>query len=262
MNIILFRDTERQSDRITLDGRRAQHITQVLRCKVGDKLRVGEIRNTKGWAQIDAMKGDQVLLRIVSWEPRTPPPQTQLILALPRPKALKRILRAAASLEVAQIDLVNAWRVEKSYFQSSFVTQEVLRETVQLGCEQGVNVWLPHVSVHPLLMPFLSALPFSNGDKHARVLAHPHANQDVEQALVLDKSSQVTVAIGPEGGWIDREIRSFQQRGFALARCAPQVLTTELALASILGQIDLLRRTCCPTPITTFLSGHCPRTAQ
>ena len=52
----------------------------------------------------------------------------------------------------------------------------------------------------------------------------------------------VTLAIGPEGGWIDRELASLAGLGFRAVRLGAAVLRADTAVAALLAQIDLLRR--------------------
>ena len=56
---------------------------------------------------------------------RAPPPALPLtlLLALPRPKMLRRVLRTAAEIGIKHIWLINSSRVEKSYWQSPLLAQ-------------------------------------------------------------------------------------------------------------------------------------------
>ncbi len=42
--------------------------------------------------------------------------------------------------------------------------------------------------------------------------------------------SGITIAIGPEGGWLDEEVRLFQHQGFQLVNLGPRVLRTDIAV--------------------------------
>ncbi len=50
------------------------------------------------------------------------------------------------------------------------------------------------------------------------------------------------IAIGPEGGWIERELETFVARGFAPVSLGTPILRVEAAVASALGQLLLLHR--------------------
>ena len=51
-----------------------------------------------------------------------------------------------------------------------------------------------------------------------------------------------TLAIGPEGGWIQREVDTFIARGFTPITLGVPILRVETAVAAALGQLVLLRR--------------------
>jgi 16S rRNA (uracil1498-N3)-methyltransferase len=65
---------------------------------------------------------------------------------------------------------------------------------------------------------------------------------DLERALAPGDARPVLIAIGPEGGWIDRELDSFAARGFTAVRLGAPILRVEAAVTAALAQITLLRR--------------------
>ena len=88
---------------------------------------------------------------------RQPPPRpgVDLVLAVPRPKALRRILAAAASLGVDRLVLLAAARVEKSYLASPVLRPERLRKHLLDGLEQAQDTVLPEVHLEPRFRPFI-----------------------------------------------------------------------------------------------------------
>ena len=65
-----------------------------------------------------------------------------LVLALPRPKMLRRILRSVAEFGVAELHLINSYRVEKSYWQSPVLEGGAIREYLLQGLEQSRDMTL------------------------------------------------------------------------------------------------------------------------
>jgi RsmE family RNA methyltransferase len=49
-------------------------------------------------------------------------------------------------------------------------------------------------------------------------------------------------AVGPEGGWIDRELAGFDGLGFRAVSLGSPVLRVESAVAAFFARVDLLRR--------------------
>ncbi|NPA24246.1 MAG: 16S rRNA (uracil(1498)-N(3))-methyltransferase, partial [Deltaproteobacteria bacterium] len=127
MNLILFDDQDRVArGRVVLEGRRARHLEEVLRCRRGDVLRVGYLGNGLGRGLVVATTPGRVELEVEITQPAPPPLPVSLLLALPRPKVLRRTLAAALTLGVKEVYLFHACRVEKSYWQSPFLGPEKL----------------------------------------------------------------------------------------------------------------------------------------
>jgi len=123
--------------RARLQGRALHHIREVHRANTGDTLRVGVVNGRIGRGTIESINIDAVEMSIkLDTDPPSPLP-LRLILALPRPKVLNRTIAAAVSMGIREIDLINAWRVEKAYWESPRLSEENLREQSILGLEQA-----------------------------------------------------------------------------------------------------------------------------
>ena len=133
MNLILIEQQEINNQSVSLSGRRTKHIWKVLRSQCGDTIRIGIINGPTGTGLIKEIDRDRVLIDINAATPPPPKSPTGLILALPRPIMLKRVLAQAASIGVERIFLINAGRVEKSYFNASIMTEENLKNIIESG---------------------------------------------------------------------------------------------------------------------------------
>ncbi len=51
----------------------------------------------------------------------------------PRPKMFRRVLQTCASLGVKDLWLINSYKVEKSFWQTPWLTEDHLRENLALG---------------------------------------------------------------------------------------------------------------------------------
>ena len=229
MNLILLFDADFIAEgRVRLTGRRLEHVTNVHRAAVGDELVVGVAGGRIGRGRIthlgDALELDVTLDR----EPPAPLPLT-LILALPRPKVLNRVIASAASLGVKRIALVNAWRVEKSYWKSPRLSEENLRDQSILGLEQARDTILPVIEQHRLFRPFVEQGTFEG----LKLVAHPIASRDCPRAV----TEHVTLAIGPEGGFIAAEVDSLQRVGFEPVSLGDRILRVETAVAALIARL-------------------------
>ena len=115
MNIILLQQQDfTSSTQVCIDGLRAQHINTVLRSRKGDHLKVGLLNQKLGSGVITAITSNTITMVINLADEPPPPCPVHLVLALPRPKMLKRIVRTVAELGIKQLTLLNSYRVEKS----------------------------------------------------------------------------------------------------------------------------------------------------
>jgi RsmE family RNA methyltransferase len=253
VNLLLVDPAELASDATcTVRDRRALHLRTVLGAAVGAQVRAGVIGGGVGSALVLADDGVAITLGLTLTDPAPAPLPIELVLAIPRPKVLTRVIEAAAAFGVARIELTNAWRVDKSYLRSPRLAPDVLALAARLGAEQGATTHLPAITIHRRLMALLDArwpgpLPSTAGiDGHApgppavTLIAHPGA-PPIEAALT-GPPAPVVLAIGPEGGWIAREVETFVARGFSPVSLGAPILRVETAVAAALGQLLLLGR--------------------
>ena len=106
------------------------------------------INGPVGTGEIVSIKNTEVALRFTPEGPPSEQPPLDLILGLVRPIMLKKILAQAASLGVGRIFLINANRVEKSFFGASLLKDQRYRSYLIEGLEQAKNTCLPQVSIH------------------------------------------------------------------------------------------------------------------
>jgi 16S rRNA (uracil1498-N3)-methyltransferase len=232
--IILFPDDGLDSSgRVRLRGRRLKHVLDVHRAAVGDELRVGLLGGSIGSGRVLLLTPDVLEMEVrLDHAPPLPLPVT-LILALPRPKVLRRVLRTASSMGAKRIILLNSWRVEKSYWQSPFLETAAMNEQLILGLEQARDTLLPEIQLRPLFKPFVEdELPRLVQDTLALV-AHPTALADCPR----NTFRAVTLAIGPEGGFIPYEVEKFVDCGFAPISLGERILSTETAVPALLARL-------------------------
>ncbi|MDA8020121.1 MAG: 16S rRNA (uracil(1498)-N(3))-methyltransferase [Thermoanaerobaculia bacterium] len=255
MNLLLLDPAEVGSDgHVELRERRAEHLLRVLAVEPGQLVRAGLVGGPVGTAEILTTSKRGLTLRFLSRPNEqdsapvsAPAGEVDLIVGLPRPQVLHRVLQTASAMAVRRLDLVNAWRVEKSFFQSPSVSDDKIRYHLLLGAEQGMSTRLPEVQLQPLLLPFLH-IPSQGdgGEPPLRLVAHPEAGSCLEEEVwngcAVSSDRSVQIAIGPEGGWIDRELDSFREAGFAPVRLGAWILRVEVAVAVALGQLAAARR--------------------
>ncbi len=251
MNLLLLEARELENGRVTLDvdhdsvDRRARHLLQVLRVKVGDEVRVGILDGPRGPGLVTAIdqKEERVTLALqFEAENETEPPgQDTLVLAVPRPRVLARCLAHATALGFGRILLCRSWRVDKNHLGSKVLREPELRRHLIAGLEQACRTHLPAVSVLPLFKPFVEDRLEELVPAGPRFLAHPAAERPVHEAQI-PAGEPFTLALGPEGGFIPYEVEALEARGFVAVSSGENPLRVETALAVLSGQLQLIRK--------------------
>ncbi|WP_226705113.1 16S rRNA (uracil(1498)-N(3))-methyltransferase [Microbulbifer elongatus] len=216
-----------------LRERRFQHVAEVHRAEVGDVLKVGLIDGQIGDGKV-IERGDRHIALEISLHSAPPPalPLT-MILALPRPKMLKRTIQHATALGVKRLYLINAYRVEKSYWQSPWLAADKLREQCVLGLEQAVDTGMPEIHLRKRFKPFVEdELPGITANSR-KLVAHPVT----DTPCPIDISGQTALAVGPEGGFIPYEVEKLQDAGFESVHLGPRILRVETALPVLLSRL-------------------------
>ena len=234
MNVILVSEADYCGpSTVRLEGRRLQHVTKVLRAGLGHELRVGLLGGALGTGRVVALDDEKAELEIsLDIAPPAPLPLA-LFLALPRPKAIPRVLQMAANLGVKRIFLFNSYRVEKIYWSCQQLGADEMLRACVLGLEQARDTVLPEIKLCRLFKPFVEdELPELIKGTEALV-AHPAA----QTKCPFDSSRPVSLAIGPEGGFIDYELALLERAGFTPVRSVERILKVETAVASLIGRL-------------------------
>lgn len=242
MNLLLLEPGEVRSDGTArIEGRRAAHVREVLRKAPGERIRAGIVGGRVGDAEVLGDDGPALVLRPALDRDPPPPSQVSLLLALPRPKILRKVLQAAASMGVKRIVLVGSWRVEKSYFGSPLLSPEAIREELLLGLEQGRDTIVPGVVLRRLFKPFVEDELAALLPERTRLLAHGADPAPVE-AAPPPAGGGAALAIGPEGGWTAYEAERLRDAGFRPFSLGPRVLRVDVAVPFAVGQAELWLR--------------------
>lgn len=234
MNILLLEDGDFiGADRVLLSGRRLKHLQEVHRAEAGDSLRVGRLNGLMGTGQLLRLEADQAELAI---ELDQPPPDKlpiTLLLALPRPKMLRRVLQTVSAMGVPRLILLNSYRVEKSFWQTPFLEPAAIREQLILGLEQARDTRLPEIVIEKRFKPFVEDhLPALAADSLG-LIGHPGAYPPCPRAV----EGCVTLAIGPEGGWIPYEVEKLQEAGLQPVQLGERILRVETAVTALLARL-------------------------
>ncbi|MDO4224156.1 MAG: RsmE family RNA methyltransferase [Acinetobacter sp.] len=246
MNMLLLDDdVELHSQYIVLKNKRQiQHVTDVLNAQVGEAIKVGWKNGERFVAEILALSVDQIRLSPqqqheqmaakhdihFAVQPPAKLPVT-LILALPRPKVLRRVIQDSVSMGVEKIVICQSYFVEKSYWQSPILQQ--LDDAIRTGLEQAQDTIVPEIVFEKRFKPFVedSLAQWITADKPAFV-AHPYAEQSL-----ASQAQACFLVIGCERGFTPYEIDLLQRNGCQIRQFGQRILRTETSVAYALGRM-------------------------
>jgi RsmE family RNA methyltransferase len=234
MNRIMVDAAERMGSRVVLGDTRAEHVRSVLKAEPGDILRCGIVDGPLAEGTVVEVTADEVILELKAGD-LPPRPKLDLILAMPRPKVLKRLLPQLAAIGVDRLLLCGAERVEAFYFASHVLETEKLRGLlVEGGAQSGVPS-LPQVEVVKRFASVIHQIPerFPNQD---RVVLHPSAVRpfmDFQPGV-----RRAVLAIGPEGGWVPAELEALRALDFCPYGLGSRILRSDTACILAVGMMS------------------------
>eukprot|EP00163_Fabomonas_tropica_P028195 TRINITY_DN5697_c0_g5_i1.p2 TRINITY_DN5697_c0_g5~~TRINITY_DN5697_c0_g5_i1.p2 ORF type:complete len:240 (+),score=29.49 TRINITY_DN5697_c0_g5_i1:1119-1838(+) len=234
MNLaLLFDEDFIAPGRVLLSGRRLQHLHTVLKATTGESITVGQVNGNMGRGHLIRMTESEAELEVTLDTPPPAPLPLTLILAMPRPKMLRRVLQTSATLGVKDIWLINSYKVEKSFWQTPWLSDDNLQENLTLGLEQARDTIMPEVHIRKRFKPFVEdELPALLAGKQAYV-AHPGTHTPCPTHL----NEPAALCIGPEGGFIPYEVEKLQEAGCQAVHLGARILRVETAVPVLVSRL-------------------------
>jgi 16S rRNA (uracil1498-N3)-methyltransferase len=238
VNLLLVDPAEIGADGLVrvADGR-AAHLVRVLKVAPGQPVRVGVVDGSTGVGTVISVAGGIVEMRCQFDSVAPPLPAVDVLLALPRPKVMRRLWAQLAALGVGQIILTNAERVERDYFDTHILAPDCYRPLLIEGLQQARDTRVPRVSIHrqfrPLVEDHLDRL-FGRG---LRIVADPRSEKPLTTAVEDRAGGRVLLAIGPEGGWNEFELHLLEAHGFLTVSMGSRTLRSDTACVALLALV-------------------------
>jgi 16S rRNA (uracil1498-N3)-methyltransferase len=183
----------REGDRAVIEGGDARHLARSLRARVGEEIEVIDPAGFMLTVRLEAVSRDRVEGLVVAERPHQPEPEARITIAiasLPAPAlelVLSRCTEAGAfAFYVFQADRSVARGAKAGRWQT------ICREAAMLAGRLRV----PAVDALPFLQDVLKA------SEHPVMLVRGAA----ESLARMPGPRDITLLVGPEGGWSDREL--------------------------------------------------------
>lgn len=231
--ILLFESDFIAQNTAVISDRRFHHIKQFHQPIQGQQLKVGLLNGNIGLGTVTGLSEQNITLEVHLDNTAPPPIPLTLLLALPRPKMLKRTLQTITSMGVKQIYLINSYKVDKSYWSTPVLQDHNLKEQLILGLEQSGDTLLPEVHLRKRFKPFVEDELPELANQSRALVAHPYNASGCPAADQV----KTTLAVGPEGGFIPYEVEKFQAAGFGAIHLGPRILRVENAVPVLLAKL-------------------------
>jgi RsmE family RNA methyltransferase len=237
MNLILLQAQDFHEDGlVVLTDERARHIRKVLKAGPGKIVRIGMLNGAFGKGTVLAVDKQRVCSQCVFDKEIPPKPRIDLLLAMPRPKVIKRLWAQLAALGVGRIVVVNADKVERFYFDSHVLDPGFFNPLLIEGLQQARCTRLPDVQVRRFFKPFVEDELDALSAGSLKLVADPSGEKRISD-LVYD-TERVMLAVGPEGGWTPYELDKLQEHGFERFRMGSRILRTDTACIGLLSLVS------------------------
>ena len=206
-----------------LSGAQATHLARVLRARVGmqfdivvgDRVRRGSI------VEISDLIVEFALGEELDADPALP---VTLLLAVFKFDRMEWAIEKCTELGVARIIPLIARRTEARLAAAAAKRVERWQRIARQASEQSRRLRPPEIS-SPVKLKEAVALPGST----RVLLAESETDAMLADVLDSDRSGEIVLAIGPEGGWTDSEMAAFRDAGWRFASLGTTILRAETA---------------------------------
>lgn len=233
MNILLLDSHQTQTDLWSITSKRQlEHLKTHVDVQVGDTLKVGIKAGKRFLTEVVEISEQAIRVKFLHEEMIPEKLPVTLILAMPRPKVLRRLIQDSVTLGVKKIILLHSYRVDKSYWQTPFLQQ--LDHFVELGLEQAGDTIAPQIEIFKRFKPFVEdILPNLISVESPCYVAHPYIESNMPYAI----DHECTIMIGPEGGFIPYEIDLLIKNGCQVRSLGNRIIRTETVIPYVLGRL-------------------------
>ena len=212
---------EVSGDKASLLGRRAEHLSKVLRARPGQEFDIstsGRLRR----GRIVAIDHNRVDFELGEEVPTAAMPDITLLLSVFKFDRMEWAIEKCTELGGARIVPVIAQRTEKHLAVAAGKRWDRWQRVMLQATEQSRRLTVPEM-VRPLLLKQAVAL------YTGRRTVLSEIEQDVMLKDAAAGSHGVTLAFGPEGGWTEGELAQFCEADWVSASLGETILRTETA---------------------------------
>lgn len=218
-------------NRAVLLGEHATHLARVLRAQVGQEFDVaadGVVRR----GRILSVADERVEFELGEEVGGVCVPHITMALAIFKFDRMEWAIEKCTELGVARIVPFAARRTDAHLAAAALKRVERWRRIAREASEQARRVAPPEIA-GPLNLGDVLAL---QGEPRI-VLSEAETATSLRELCACGGGSSLLLAIGPEGGWTNEELRAFAEAGWKAASLGPTILRAETAAISALAVV-------------------------
>ena len=215
---------EVSDDRAALSGAHADHLTRVLRARLGQEFDIianGVARR----GRVATIAEDRVEFELGEEIPAVTAANLTLLLAIFKFDRMEWAIEKCTELGVSRIVPLIARRTEVHLASASAKRAERWRRIALQAAEQSRRGTAPEVAA-PVKLREAAKLPGA-----LRIVLAETEDQTMLPELFAEHPTEgeVLLAVGPEGGWTEDELQLLQKEGWLSASLGPTILRAETA---------------------------------
>jgi 16S rRNA (uracil1498-N3)-methyltransferase len=217
--------------RAVLVGAHADHLSRVLRARIGQEFDIttgDEVRR----GHITAITPDRVEFELGAEIPAPVTVQVTLALSIFKFDRMEWAIEKCTELGATRIVPVIARRTEAHLAAAAAKRVDRWRRIALQAAEQSRRTSAPEIS-QPLKLKDAAALPGS-----MRILLSETEPEVMLKDLLHSRDGDVVLALGPEGGWTDEELKLFQEAGWISASLGRTILRAETAAIAAMAIVQ------------------------
>jgi 16S rRNA (uracil1498-N3)-methyltransferase len=210
--------------RAPITGAHAVHLARVLRARIGQEFDISAGNRVRR-GRITSIGSERVEFELGEDLPSPSPRRIRLALAIFKFDRMEWAIEKCTELGVSVIIPVIAQRTHAHLRSAASKRVERWRRIALEAAEQSRQAQPPEI---PAPIPLKDATALA-GDRRI-LLSENEEETTLIEALQSDSiGSDVVLAVGPEGGWTNREVELFRAAGWLTASLGSAVLRAETA---------------------------------
>ncbi len=215
---------EVRGDKAALTGKHAEHLSRVLRARVGQEFDVsaaGRLRR----GRVVAVEDDRVEFALGEELPAPAEPEVTLLVAIYKFDRMEWALEKLTELGAARVVPVIARRTDAGLAKAAGKRVERWRRIAQEAAEQSRRLEPPEILAPARLKDAVATSALTRV-----VLAESEQSVSLADVVrVHPPGESLALAVGPEGGWTEDELRLFAEAGWTAASLGQRILRAETA---------------------------------